>query len=535
MRGQPSHRETASGSAAPVGEDSGAAVPSPPYASLFRRRRDAASGEGTQTIEQHLLSAELLATAQNGEREGSEAGEAHLPADVLATHAEATDGLTSRPDVGVIDAPRRPQSLAETGLTLAQLSDLLLKLVYLHGSLTGYDAAGHVRLPFSVIEEAITFLRRTRCLEVSSGELLGQASFRFQLTDQGRVRAREAFDLCRYVGPAPVSLRSYVTQCRRQTVAGIACDAASLARAFEGLVVREGLLDEIGPAVTSGQAIFLYGPAGNGKTVLGRRIGRWLNTSGGEIFVPYSVQVDGSIITVFDPTVHQTTDDAHFAESASALDRPGMLRPDAPDLRWRRIRRPVIVTAGELTLDMLDLRPHQGAHFYAAPAHLKANGGVFLIDDFGRQRVLPRELLNRWILPLAERIDYLTLSSGRKFAVPFEQLVIFSTNLDPRELVDDAFLRRIRHKIAVSPPTEGEFAELFSRCCAERGIPFEAGCVRQLFANRYSFASPPRWSDPQDLLEIVQSICRFRGETARLTKELLGEAARRFFCRDATE
>lgn len=421
------------------------------------------------------------------------------------------------------NVPRQPRTLAETGLTLAQLSDLLLKHTYLHGSLQGHEAAQQVRLPFSVIEEALTFLRRAKCLEVSSGQMFGQVSYRFQLTEQGRTRAREAFEFCRYVGPAPVPLRNYVAQCRRQTVTGIPCDATGLTAAFEGLVLRQGLIDDVGAAVSSGQAIFLYGPPGNGKTVIARRIGRWMNQSGGEIYIPYAVQVDGSIVTLFDPTVHQTTDDAELEFAGT----------DGTDRRWRRIRRPVIVTAGELTLDMLDLRPHQGLHFHAAPAHLKANGGVFLIDDFGRQRVSPRELLNRWILPLAERIDYLTLGTGKKFAVPFEQLIIFSTNLDPSELVDDAFLRRIRHKIEVASPSPQDYAELFARCCIERGFPYNAAVVNHLFANHYSLSRPPRWSDPQNLLEIVQATCRFRGMTVQLSEDLIEEAARRFFCRAA--
>ena len=344
--------------------------------------------------------------------------------------------------------------------------------------------------------------------------------------------AREAFEQSRYVGPAPVSLRSYVEQCRRQRVSGIDCTPSRLAPAFDGLVLRPGLLDELGPAICDGQAILLHGPPGNGKTLCARRIGRFLNSFGGEIYVPYAVQVDSAIVTLFDPNLHQTTDDSDAGDrmlaAAPPTDAPAtsVLKEGletGPDLRWRRIRRPVVVTAGELTLDMLDLRFHADSRYYAAPAHLKANGGVFVIDDFGRQQVAPRELLNRWILPLAERIDYLTLATGKKFAVPFEQLVVFSTNLNPSEVLDDAFLRRIRHKLAVGPPTREQFSELFRRACEERGLQCDPECLGYLFSNRYSLTKPPRWSDPQDLLEIVGCICRFRGEAARLSRDLLAE------------
>ncbi|MFV0442744.1 MAG: ATPase [Planctomycetaceae bacterium] len=438
---------------------------------------------------------------------------------------------------GNVTPPAVPRSLVDTGLTLAHLADLSLKLLYLHGSLTGGEICRQLRLPFSVVEEALTFLRQVKCLEVRSGEMLGQLTYRFLLTEEGRARAREAFEQSRYVGPAPVSLRQYVEQCRRQRVSGIECTSERLTPAFDGMLVRPGLLDELGPAICDGQAIFLHGPPGNGKTLMARRIGRYLNTYGGEIYVPYAVLIDSAIVTVFDPNVHQTTDDAECGDALlpASFDHDAggsLVKPaanGAVDQRWRRIRRPVVITAGELTLEMLDLRFNADSRYYSAPSHLKANGGVFVIDDFGRQQVTPRELLNRWILPLAERIDYLALATGKKFAVPFDQLVIFSTNLDPAELVDDAFLRRIRHKLSVSPPSREQFSELFRRSCDARGIVSDGECIGHLFSNHYSLARPPRWSDPQDLLEIAACICRFRGTEVRLSRELISEAARRFF------
>lgn len=459
-------------------------------------------------------SSELLATIFSRARGG-------------ATTAAATGPLPAAPgpaaDRARTTPPPPPRSLADTGLTLGQLADLVLKATYLHGCLSGADLAHQLRLPFRVVEEALAFLRHARCLEVHGGETPAEFANRYQLTEEGRVRAREAFEQCRYVGPAPVSLRGYVEQCRRQSVAGLTCRPDDLQSAFSDLLLRPGLLDELGPAVCDGQAILLYGPSGNGKTCLARRIGRYFHTAAGEIYVPYAVLVDGATITVFDPNVHQTTDDRDEATTASA-GHPGA----EVDLRWRRVRRPVVVTAGELTLDMLDLRRHADSCLYVAPLQLKANGGVFVIDDLGRQQATPRELLNRWILPLAERIDYLTLSTGKKFAVPFEPLVVFSTNLNLADLADDAFLRRIRHKLWIGPPTAEEFSALLERCCRERGLPLDPDAGRSLFASRYSSSRPPRWSDPQDLMQVALSICRFRGEEPRLTPGLLAQAADRF-------
>ncbi|RMG41377.1 MAG: ATPase [Planctomycetota bacterium] len=437
-----------------------------------------------------------------------------------------------------IEPPRAPRSLAESGLTLTQLCDLLLKQLYLHGALLGLQLSRNARLPFQVVDQALRFLKEEKCVEVTSGELIGRPSYRFHLTDLGRLRAREAFEHSRYVGPAPVSLADYTEQCRRQTVAGIPCHPDTLSKAFEHLIIRPETLRELGPAVCSGRSIFVYGPPGNGKTVIAKGLGSFLNVYGGEIYVPYAIQTEGHVITVFDPTLHQTTDDAEllaagWADTLSGTSAPDVelaVPDDLPDMRWRRIRRPVVITGGELTLEMLDLRFDTTSRFYQAPLHIKANGGVFLIDDFGRQIVSPRDLLNRWILPLEERVDYLTLATGKKFAVPFEQLIIFSTNLDPRELVDDAFLRRIRHKIPIGPPDRETYAAIFRLCCRQRKIPFVPDVIDFLFQNYYDRGRTPRASDPRDLLEIVVSICRFTKQRVLLTPQVVSEAAARFFC-----
>jgi hypothetical protein len=432
-------------------------------------------------------------------------------------------------------APRAPANLHECGLSLMQVCDLVLKQMYLGGHLLSVDMAKQARLPFPVIDEALQFLKDEKCAEVTAGEIIGRVSYRFALTDLGRVRARESFEQCRYVGPAPVPLEQYVKQCLQQTVTGTVCQIDALRDAFTNLIIHRNLLEELGPAICSGKSIFLYGPPGNGKTMIAKGLGRFLNLHGGEIYVPYAIQAENSIITIYDPTVHVATDndDLHGAEmgggSYTQTGAQRIMHASPPDLRWRRIRRPVVITGGELTLDMLDLRYNATSNYYQAPMHLKANGGVFLIDDFGRQMVSPRDLLNRWIIPLEERIDHLTLATGRSFQVPFEQLIIFSTNLDPKELVDDAFLRRIRHKILIDSPTKEMYTAMFQLACQVRNLEFCLDALNYLFRAYYDAGRPTRASDPRDLLEIVVSICRFRGLKPQLTEALISEAALRFF------
>jgi predicted ATPase with chaperone activity len=431
--------------------------------------------------------------------------------------------------VGVPEAPAAPDSMKESGLSLAFLNELLLRTLYVKGSLLGLDLARDICLPFKVIEEALKFLKDEKCIEVAGGDLIGRVSYRFNLTELGRKRAQESMKACQYVGPAPVPLDDYVEQTYRQAVTGINCAPDPLKAAFAHLIIKDELFNAIGPAIISGRSIFIYGPPGNGKTAIARSIGEFMNHAGGEIYVPYAFIAENSIVTLYDKAIHQRVDDggADRIEDNEATIRR-LLNTGTVDPRWVRIRRPVLVTGGELNLEMLDLRYNAVANFYQAPLHIKANGGVFLIDDFGRQLCSPKELLNRWILPLEDRHDYLTVASGKKFEVPFEQLIIFSTNLDPKDLVDDAFLRRIRHKVGIDAPPRDIYERIFNAYAKRLGMNPCPDAVDYLFERYYEKGRCTRASDCRDLLEIVQSICRFRRQPVHLTRELMVESSRSF-------
>jgi predicted ATPase with chaperone activity len=432
---------------------------------------------------------------------------------------------------GMPEAPTAPDSLKQAGLSLSFLNDLLLRVLYTRGAMLGLDLARFTCLPFKVIEEALKFLKDEKCVEVTGGDLIGRVSYRFNLTELGRRRAQDAFKLCGYVGPAPVPIEDYIEQTYRQAVTGITCSPEPLKATFSHLVIKEDLFNALGPAIVSGRSVFIYGPPGNGKTSVARAIGDFMNNAGGEIYVPFAFLAESSIITVYDQSVHHASEsDANDRLEDNDATVRRLLNTGTVDARWIKIKRPVIVTGGELALDMLDLRYNATANFYQAPLHIKANGGVFLIDDFGRQLCSPKELLNRWILPLEDRHDFLTVASGKKFGVPFEQLIIFSTNLDPKDLVDDAFLRRIRHKVCIDAPPRDVYERIFGAMAKRLGMASCPEAVDFLYERYYDRGRCPRASDSRDLLEIVQAICRFRRQPVQLTRELMIEAASSFIC-----
>jgi len=411
-----------------------------------------------------------------------------------------------------------PATIADSGLNPEVLAQLLLKTL-IGGEASGSNLADKLRLPYSLLESLIQHARIEKLVEVRGASGVGSAGYRYVLTDLGRDRAQQYMDICRYVGPAPVPLAQYNAYVRACMAAKGPVDSDCLSTGFEHLVVSRRMLDQLGPAVNSGKALFLYGAPGNGKTVVAEGIGRALGT---EMYVPHALDVDGQIITMYDPVTNVRTTSA--AESVSVIASAAL------DQRWERIRRPVVVVGGELTLEMLDLSFNPISKFYEAPIQMKANGGVFVVDDFGRQRIPPRDLLNRWIVPLESRVDFLTLHTGRKFEIPFNVFIIFATNLKPESLADEAFLRRIPYKILAKNPTMDEYCRIFELNCRKRGLAFDPVMVEYLERRYYQPRNlQMRACHPRDLVEQVVDICRYQKRPLNITRELLDMACGSYF------
>jgi hypothetical protein len=417
-----------------------------------------------------------------------------------------------------VTPPPPPATIEETGLHPDTLSQLLLKTL-IAGEASGTGLADRMRLPYTVLDSLIQHARVEKLIEVRGASGAGSAGYRYALTDLGRDRATQFIDICRYVGPAPVPLAQYNAYVRACMAARPYVDADLLMTGFDQLVVNRATLDQLGPAVNSGKSLFLYGAPGNGKTVVAQGIGKALGT---DMHVPHALDVDGQVITMFDPVNH-----VHMG----GADAPGSVVTVAVhDRRWERIRRPVVVVGGELTLEMLDLTFNPISKFYEAPIQLKANGGVFVVDDFGRQRIPPRDLLNRWIVPLESRVDFLTLHTGRKFELPFNVFIIFATNLKPESLADEAFLRRIPYKILAKNPTPEEYCKIFELNCRRRGLPFDPVMVEYLERKYYKPRRlQMRACHPRDLIDQVIDNCRYQGREPVITRELLDVACTSYF------
>ena len=414
-----------------------------------------------------------------------------------------------------------PRTIEDTGLAIDQIEQLLTKTLF-GGELSGHSIAERMRLPYSILEPLVERLRAERMIEVKGASGSGTAAFRYTLTDLGRERAKQYLDISQYVGPAPVPLATYGRYMGELRESRGYIDRDRLRTGFTNLIITDELLEQLGPAVNMGKGVFLYGPPGNGKTVIAEGMGRAI---GGEMFIPHAIDIDGHVMTMFDPIAHESLEgESEMTTIVAAAPR---------DRRWVRIRRPVVIVGGELTLEMLDLTFNPISKFYEAPIQLKANGGVFLVDDFGRQRMRPQDLLNRWIVPLESRVDYLTLHTGKKIQVPFDVLTAFATNLDPKSLADEAFLRRIPYKIPVTDPTLEQFTEIFEMNCRRLELRFDKLLVEYLQRRVYEPAGRPfRCCHPRDLLEQVVALCRYRGIPPKMTRELIDRACAAYFVDD---
>ena len=421
--------------------------------------------------------------------------------------------------------PKPVTRVEETGLSQLWLQDLALKILYFQGYLSGFKIAEEIALPFAgLVDQILEALKREKFVEVKSTQQmgLGEGSYQYAITGAGIARAREALERSQYAGPAPVPLEAYNQSILRQSRGRTTINKNILRQALSTLVLSERTFQRIGPAINSGTSIFLYGPPGNGKTSIARTIGSIVLRE--SMYIPYSIYIDGQVVKLYDTVNHQAATDED-------TDPTGNQRASTRrDPRWLRVRRPFIVVGGELSLAGLDLVFDDVNKFYEAPFQVKANGGILLIDDFGRQQVRPRDLLNRWIVPLENRIDYLTLHTGRKVEVPFDVLVVFSTNLPPRDLVDEAFLRRLRHKIEISDPTYEEYRDIFQRVAKSKAVVYSDQGLAYLLQEWYiKRGRKLRASHPRDLCDQILDIARYLNVEPAMSTDLLDRAAEAYF------
>jgi hypothetical protein len=424
--------------------------------------------------------------------------------------------------------PPPPKNLHETGLTQALLSELVLRTIFNRGRLTGAELAGDLRLPFSVVQEVLPPMRKQALIDVVGQKAGGvsDAALEYELKPpKGTLAVEDAIKKTEYVGPAPVPFDAYVETVKAQTIKSMVVTRRTIEKAFYDLIITPSVFNEIGPAINSAASIFLFGYPGNGKTSIAERITRLM---GDDIYVPYAVVVNNQIIKVYDPIVHTMIEGETDSEKAGTL--YALVKGPSWDRRYARVRRPTIVTGGELTLGMLDLRYNTVGKFYEAPFQMKANGGIFMIDDFGRQQVRAIDLLNRWIVPLEKRYDYLTTVVGTKIEVPFDELLIFSTNLDPNQLADEAFLRRIKFKIEVRDPSEGQWRQIWKLVCKGRKVEYDDKGVDYLVEKWYKpYKRPFRMCHPRDIVDQMINIAKYNMQRVSFDPDLIDAGCTTYF------
>jgi hypothetical protein len=400
-----------------------------------------------------------------------------------------------------------------------------LKILYFRGYLTGFQVAEAMALPFAgLVDQILEALKREKFVEVKTQVGFGEGSYQYAITGAGIARAREALERSQYAGPAPVPIDVYNDSIRRQSRGRPTVHPRAMRQALQELVLSERTFNRIGPAVNSGTSLFLYGPPGNGKTSIARAIGNMILQE--DMFIPYSLDIDGQVVKLYDSVNHVLAPEDDVTSAGTGTLKTGAKR----DPRWVKVRRPFIVVGGELTMAGLDLVFDDVNKFYEAPFQVKANSGVLLIDDFGRQQVRPRDLLNRWIVPLENRIDFLTLHTGRKVELPFDVMVVFSTNLPPKDLVDEAFLRRLRHKIEVGDPSYEEYRQVFKRVAEAKGLAYSDRGLAYMLQEWYIKRNRKlRASHPRDICDQILDISRYLNVEPEMSKDLLDRAAEAYF------
>lgn len=412
--------------------------------------------------------------------------------------------------------PVEPETLAAGGMNDAEVEALILKILNSKSEATGRAIAEHLKLSFRLVDPLLQTMKQDRLIGHRGAALAND--YVYQPTELGRERGKKFAEQCTYCGSAPVPLDAYISSVKQQTLADQHPTEDDLHRAFEDLLIDKSMLLRLGPAINSGRGLFLYGAPGNGKTSIAERITK---AFGEFIWIPRAICIEGEIMRLFDAGMH---------EEAPLSANQGLIDQRKIDGRWVRIRRPTIVVGGELTMDQLEITINSTTNTSEAPIQMKSNCGTLVIDDFGRQKMTTDQLLNRWIVPLEKRYDFLNLASGKKIQVPFDQLIVFSTNLEPRDLVDDAFLRRIPYKIEVTDPTEEAYRELLKIMAPKVGVEYDEAAVNYLIEKHYNTVSRPlRCCQPRDLLLQIRNFCRYTRQSAKMTPDTFDFAVQNYF------